>query len=412
MTGIHLLKRAAFAALLGVAGVGACSTTKSTSGVEAGPPTDLEAASGTSFTGVVSQAVTSKPRVKVTDANGVPVPGVDVNFAVTSGGGSVTGASKVTDNSGFAQVGSWTLGPNPGANTLDATSTGLNGSPVTFTVTGSTIVSNFQIELVYLDPPTPSQQAAFDQAAARWSQVVTGDLSNVTINVAANDCGVNEPALNRSIDDLLIYVSLEAIDGSGGILGQAGPCRIRNSNSLTITGTMTFDVADLDDLETAGTLNDVILHEMGHVLGIGSLWTLKGVLADPRQGNPGADPHFTGAAALAAFNGSNGGNAYNATQKIPVENTGGSGTWDAHWRESVFKSELMTGFISGTGNPMSLTTIQSLTDLGYAVSGATADPFDWQTAIRAASSSSSPVVHLTNDIVNRPIKRVDDRPQQ
>lgn len=411
MTGTHVFQRAALAAMLGVAGVVACSTSKSTTGMQAGPPTDIEAVSATSSTGVVSSAVTTKPLVKVTDANGVPVPGVDVNFAVTSGGGSVTGANKTTDNSGQAQVGSWTMGPNPGVNTLDATATGLNGSPVTFSVTASTNTSNFQIELIYLDAPTAAQQAAFDQAAARWSQVVIGDLSNVVVNVPANDCMVNEPALNRTVDDLLIYVSLTTIDGSGGVLGQAGPCRIRNSNLLTITGKMAFDIADLDDLEANGTLNDVILHEMGHVLGIGSLWTLKGLLADPRQGNPAADPHFTGASALAAFNGSNGGVAYVASQKIPVENTGGSGTWDSHWRESVFKSELMTGFISGTGNPMSLTTIQSLTDLGYAVSGATADPFDWQTAIRAATSSR-PTLYLGDDVVKGPYKRVDDRPQQ
>ena len=40
---------------------------------------------------------------------------------------------------------------------------------------------------------------------------------------------------------------------------------------------------------------------------------------------------------------------------------------DAHWRESVMDNELMTGFISAGSNPMSLVTIQSLLDLGYAV---------------------------------------------
>jgi alpha-tubulin suppressor-like RCC1 family protein len=76
------------------------------------------------------------PSVKVTDAATNPVSGVAVTFAVASGGGSVTGASQSTDASGIATVGSWTLGPTAGTNTLTATSAGLTGSPVTFTATG------------------------------------------------------------------------------------------------------------------------------------------------------------------------------------------------------------------------------------------------------------------------------------
>jgi hypothetical protein len=29
---------------------------------------------------------------------------------------------------------------------------------------------------------------------------------------------------------------------------------------------------------------------------------------------------------------------------VPVENSGGSGTRDAHWRESEFGNEVMTGY--------------------------------------------------------------------
>src|SRR5439155_14807172 len=72
------------------------------------------------------------------DANGNPVAGVSVTFAVASGGGSVTPTTPVTTNaSGIAEVTSWTLGPTAGPNSLTATSTGLTGSPVTFTATGT-----------------------------------------------------------------------------------------------------------------------------------------------------------------------------------------------------------------------------------------------------------------------------------
>jgi len=65
--------------------------------------------------------------------------GVSVTFAVTGGGGTVTGASQVTDVSGKATVGEWVLGPNSGANTLTASvaGSGITGNPVTFTATGT-----------------------------------------------------------------------------------------------------------------------------------------------------------------------------------------------------------------------------------------------------------------------------------
>ncbi|MEY9156351.1 leishmanolysin [Bradyrhizobium japonicum] len=41
---------------------------------------------------------------------------------------------------------------------------------------------------------------------------------------------------------------------------------------------------------------------------------------------------------------------------VPVENTGGEGTVDSHWRDTVFGAELMTGFVNQGGNPMSRVT--------------------------------------------------------
>jgi adhesin/invasin len=81
--------------------------------------------------------VTTPPSVLVTDAFGNPVAGISVTFAVASGGGSITGGSQTTSALGIATVGSWTLGATAGSNTLTATSTGLSGSPITFTATGN-----------------------------------------------------------------------------------------------------------------------------------------------------------------------------------------------------------------------------------------------------------------------------------
>ena len=72
------------------------------------------------------------------------------------------------------------------------------------------------------------------------------------------------------------FASVEPIDGVGGILGSAGPCLIRTTGGLTLYGVMRLDSADVTTLEVAGTFDEVILHEMGHVLGIGSLWQVSG----------------------------------------------------------------------------------------------------------------------------------------
>ena len=103
----------------------------------AGPAASIAVNAGDTQTATAGTAVATPPSVIVKDANGNPVSGVSVTFAVASGGGSATGLGAVTDASGIATVGSWTLGATPGPNTLTATSGSLSGSPVTFTATGT-----------------------------------------------------------------------------------------------------------------------------------------------------------------------------------------------------------------------------------------------------------------------------------
>ncbi len=122
---------------------------------------------------------------------------------------------------------------------------------------------------------------------------------------------------------------------------------------------MAFDTADLKQMQQNGTLKDVITHEMGHVLGIGTIWSFKNLLKKGGTSNP----TFTGKAAMKAFGALRG----SGPKEVPVENTGGPGTADSHWRETVFRNELMTGFIGSTGNPLSRMTVASLQDLGYVV---------------------------------------------
>jgi hypothetical protein len=297
----------------------------------------------------------------------------------------VVGATKVTGTDGVARVDKWVLGSSPGTNTLTATvpGGGFAGSPVEFSATGATAA--FDVAIRYLGPvPTASVQQAFDSAAAKWQRLVFGDLVDVGLSnftfPSGHRCS-DIPPLSEIVDDLVIYVKVEPIDGPGGTLGSAGPCAIRSTSGpnpgIPVIGRMRLDSADLAQLETSGHLKDVILHEVGHVLGFGTLWSLFGFLQNPSLPDPpGEDTHFNGPQAVAEFD-RMGGTSYTGGAKVPVENQqGGQGTRDSHWRESVFDEELMTGFLdSGRPNPLSRLSVASLWDLGYVVNLDGSDPY-------------------------------------
>jgi hypothetical protein len=97
----------------------------------AGPAASLARNAGDNQTAEAGSAVPIPPSVVVKDANGNPKSDISVTFAVVSGGGSITGATAVTNAAGVATVGSWTLGNSAGVNSLSATVTGLPS--VTFT---------------------------------------------------------------------------------------------------------------------------------------------------------------------------------------------------------------------------------------------------------------------------------------
>jgi len=248
--------------------------------------------------------------------------------------------------------------------------------------------SPFSIQVRFTGGLTKRQKQAFKTAADRWTRVIVGDLPSVEVD-------------GEIIDDLLILASGQEIDGPGRILGQAGPTRLRPRGTartalLPVKGEMAFDTADLKTMETGGTLNDVITHEMGHVLGIGTIWQLKRLLKNPGTN----DPQFTGKAALkeyAVLRGDQPGRPGG----VPVENMGGRGTAGGHWRESVFRNELMSGFISSPGNPLSRMTVASLSDMGYVVDVDAGEPYELPNLMALAERGllSSTESHLDEGVM-------------
>lgn len=257
---------------------------------------------------------------------------------------------------------------------LVVTATGGDGSA---TAAGTASIQDddtaFEIIVTFPDSSlTPAQQQVFRTAARRWSEIIVGDLPDVTVD-------------GRLIDDIEIMATAEAIDGPYGILGQAGPRTFRPGlRGLPSTGRMRFDTADVAMMMSNGTFSNVILHEMGHVIGVGTLWGSFGLLT----GAGGANPQYVGPKALAEYQALLGGTT--PPTGIPVENVGGTGSRDAHWRESVFDGELMTSIAEsgGVAMPISRMTIGSLEDLGYRVNYAAADPYTLPRAGTAGAASA------------------------
>ncbi|HLL82553.1 MAG TPA: leishmanolysin-related zinc metalloendopeptidase, partial [Longimicrobium sp.] len=311
---------------------------------------------------MMGTAVPVAPAVVARSESGTPMAGVTVNFVVTSGGGRVASTSAVTGANGVASAGTWTLGTVADGNTLTATAPGLTGPPVVLRATGcfGGPGAAYEITLCVTTAMTQTQRAAFTTAAARWATLVRNDLADISTSVPEDACGTGTPSMNMTFDDLVIFAAVTDIDGPGAVLGQAGPCFVRTGiGGLPVIGTMEFDAADLVSLENSNQLGNVILHEMGHVLGIGTLWSSKGLLQNRSSaGNP-LDTFYSGSNGIVGFD-AIGGSSYTGGAKVPVENTGGAGTQNGHWRESVLRNELMTGFLNAGPNPLSVLTVRSL----------------------------------------------------
>lgn len=69
---------------------------------------------------------------------------------------------------------------------------------------------------------------------------------------------------------LTIYAKLSTGDGPGDSLGSSGPTAVYTfCTSIAARGEIVLDVDDIDELESSGAFESVILREMGHVIGIG-----------------------------------------------------------------------------------------------------------------------------------------------
>ena len=227
---------------------------------------------------------------------------------------------------------------------------GADDAPATI---GSSYVSGppggFNVEVRFVGSWTQALKAAFAEAAETISAAITGDLPGVSWG-------------GGTIDDIRITAELAAIDGNYGIVGQAGPTNVRYGSYLPFLGEMIFDSADAARMLSGGTWGDVVLHEMMHTLGFGTMWSHMGLVR-----SYSGDLRFTGANAIEAYRtefSSIASRDSKASLGVPVETDGGAGTAGGHWDEGTFGREVMTGWVDGT-NYLSDLTVAALEDMGY-----------------------------------------------
>lgn len=230
--------------------------------------------------------------------------------------------------------------------------------------------NKFNIDFEFLGPPIAKNlQLAFKKSAEKWTKIITRDYATSYCFIeGTTQCGITFTK-SFCVDDVLIFVKVKPIDGKGGVLAQAGPCYWDELGKPRL-GVMYFDVKDAQQLRQTGRWTRVVMHEMGHVLGLGSAaWDMFN-LKTPQNAKP---PYY-----YLGKHGNEGNLRVGGPGPyVQLEDSAGVGTDGSHWKESIYGDELMTGFISEKKikMPLSLLTVKALQDLGYEVDESMAEPY-------------------------------------
>ena len=265
----------------------------------------------------------------------------------------------------------------------------------------------FNIELVFVSDFTDARKDLMQQAARHWEAIITEGLPDVNFSANPHSLSFGDETIvvNDTVDDLRIFVYKSATG-----VGLGGPSYVRSGNptGLPAIGQVWIGAPFLTRRQREEPLwqeerllRDLMLHEIAHVLGYGSLWRESGLVHELS-----GDTYFSGELAIQAFNAA-GGEDYSGN-KVPVVfgDLGGCSAGD-HWRDDVFRgldrqfgAEVMEPTIERE-QALSAITIQSLADLGYVVDVSRADPYKLPASISTSTprtSSAKPVVSHDFDL--------------
>ena len=240
--------------------------------------------------------------------------------------------------------------------------------------------TEFNIDLVFLDRTqfTSREREQIQLAADRWESIITGDIEDFSF--------VNRPysrydnllqttlEVQDLVDDIRIFVGTFN-EPQGSVLARGGARWVRGDSDLPILGIIAFNEARFNRINSLSGWYGISLHEIAHALGFYDwFWEPEqhDLIRFPSENNAGADAHFIGPRAIAAFNRAGGWNYQG--NKVPLENRESSSGRDSHWREFVFQNEVMDTS-AGIGEYLSEITIAAFEDMGYEVDYTQADVY-------------------------------------
>ena len=295
----------------------------------------------------VGDTVPQPPSVSVKTPAGHSYSGLPVAFAVTAGGGSLTGASTTTDAGGIATVGSWALGLTAGLNTVAATAT--NPYPGRLAID-----TNPQVFSATALPPA---KVAF---TAQPSSIVAGTTMTPAVRVAIEDRNGNVVTSSSLPVSLALSPSGPTLFGTTTVNAVNGVATFSNltvtkvgSYTLTATsGALTSATSTAFSVTNAAAAGIALVRGDNQSAAAGSAVAIApAVRVSDQYGNPVAGVSVT-------FVPQNGGTVTGATQLTDASGTAAVGSWTLVAGTNYLLGETTNFFQGGTplaGDPVTFT---------------------------------------------------------
>lgn len=220
---------------------GLTSATSSSFNITPGAPATISVNSGNAQSGYVSEALASAFVAVVKDANSNVVPSATVDWAVTTGGGSLSSASNTTDASGLSSS-TLTLGSSAGANTVSAT---VHGTAIA--VSFSATASLRALTITSISPAT-----TFLEGGKTVTITGTGFYSTMTVSIGGSSCS------SVSISSLTQLTCVNPMHSAGAVnvvLNRFDTASATLSSGFTYSSTLFTNMVTVNGAATHGASN-------------------------------------------------------------------------------------------------------------------------------------------------------------